>query len=122
MNQAEASSIAARLAKAGIGVAVPPLPTKGGTNWVTRTGGLPDHLDDVARHIFWIGMRGDLSRESEAIASAVNWCKHVCDTGETITGQKVHPDIRAKNCAAVASWESKRAAAHAEHAATAGAK
>jgi hypothetical protein len=109
VTQAEATNIAKRYAHALPGTPLPPLPSTGpGTNWVDKAGGLPDHLEDVARHVFWIANRGNLAKVSDSIADAVNWCKHVCATGETITGQKVHPQVRAKNCAAVASWEAKR--------------
>ena len=47
-----------------------------------------------------------------AIASAVNWAKHICATGDVKQWrgpQKVRPGSRAECCAAVALWEKMKA-------------
>lgn len=52
-----------------------------------------------------------------AIAFAKNWAQHICDTGDVkqFPGlQQVKPTSRAEACAAVALWESMRAAAKAD--------
>jgi hypothetical protein len=52
-----------------------------------------------------------------AIASAINWSKHICATGDVKQWrgpQQVRPKSRAECCAAVALWESMKAASHAD--------
>lgn len=49
-----------------------------------------------------------------AIASAVNWAKHICATGDVKQWkgpQQVSPKSRAEACAAVATWNAMKAAA-----------
>lgn len=51
----------------------------------------------------------------EAIASAINWAKYICSTGDVkqFPGmQHVNPPSRAECCAAVALWETMRTEAH----------
>jgi hypothetical protein len=55
-----------------------------------------------------------------AIASALNWCKHICATGDVKQWpgpQHVRPSSQAECCAAVALWESMKSASHAKTAA-----
>jgi hypothetical protein len=55
-----------------------------------------------------------------AIASAIDWAKHICRTGDVKQWkglQSVKPTSRAECCAAVALWESMKAHAHAASAA-----
>lgn len=50
-----------------------------------------------------------------AIASAINWARHICDTGDVKQWrgpQQVSPKSRAECCAAVALWEKMKAEAH----------
>lgn len=49
-----------------------------------------------------------------AIASAINWCNHICATGDVKQWpgpQNVRPSSRAECCAAVALWQRMKAAA-----------
>jgi len=62
-------------------------------NWVEKAGGLPNYIERIAKHIHY---DSGLSI-SHAIAAAVNRCKVLCAKGN------------AQACAAVASWERKRA-------------
>lgn len=52
-----------------------------------------------------------------AIASAVNWAKHMCATGDVKSWkgpQQVSPKSRAEACAAVALWTAMKAEARAK--------
>lgn len=69
-------------------------------NWVEKAGGLPPYIKRIEKHLRAQGMD-----ESHAIAAAVNTVKRWCRGG-----QDVKPDTRAKACAAVASWDAKKAA------------
>lgn len=54
-------------------------------------------------------------RVGYAIASAINWARHVCATGDVKQWrgpQQVAPKSRAECCAAVALWEKMKAEAH----------
>lgn len=62
-------------------------------NWVEKAGGLPSYINRIAKHIHY---DSGLSI-SHAIAAAVNRCKVLCAKGN------------AQACAAVASWEKKKA-------------
>ena len=56
--------------------------------------------------------------ESAAVAMAVNWCKHLAETGRTFGNKvKVNDAARAEAAKAVAEWEAKKAKAHGTHAA-----
>lgn len=47
-----------------------------------------------------------------AVASAINWAKHICSTGDVKQWkgpQAVRPKSRAECCAAVALWEQMKA-------------
>lgn len=79
-------------------------------NWVEKTGGLPQYIKRIARHL-----REKGHSESVSIAIAVNAAKKMCATGDTnFPGiQQVNAGSRAEACAAVASWEAKKAAARA---------
>ncbi|WP_019549834.1 MULTISPECIES: hypothetical protein [Streptomyces] len=79
-------------------------------NWVEKAGGLPSYIKRIAKHLQKKGMS-----ESHAIAVAVNATKKMCRTGDlNFPGkQSVNPGSRAEACAAVASWEAKKAKAKA---------
>lgn len=52
-----------------------------------------------------------------AIASAINWAEHICETGDVKQWpgpQSVKPSSVAECCAAVALWQSMKATAHAQ--------
>ncbi|WP_432051821.1 NUDIX domain-containing protein [Streptomyces xiamenensis] len=72
-------------------------------NWVDDVGGLPRYIRRIADHLMREGRT-----ESHAIAIAVNAVKRWCRGGGNVKA-----DTRAKACAAVASWEAKRARARA---------
>jgi len=65
----------------------------GPDNWVEKAGGLPSYIERIAKHIHY---DSGLSI-SHAIAAAVNRVKVLCAKGN------------AQACAAVASWEKKKA-------------
>jgi hypothetical protein len=68
-------------------------------NWVEKAGGLPRYIKEISDAL----QRDHGMTESRAIATAVNRCKKWCaGAGD------VHPDTRAKACAAVAEWEAKK--------------
>jgi hypothetical protein len=72
-------------------------------NWVTDVGGLPEFIRAIAHALIRDG-----HSESEAIQMAVGVVKNWA------SGQgHVKPETRAKAAAAVAEWESKKAASHA---------
>lgn len=86
---------------------LPPLdgiePDPEALNWVDDVGGLPRYIRRIADHLMREGRT-----ESHAIAIAVNAVKRWCRGGGDVKA-----DTRAKACAAVASWEAKRARARA---------
>lgn len=84
-------------------------------NWVDDVGGLPQYIRRIADAIMKKG-----KAEGHAIAIAVNACKKMCATGDlNFPGdQDVNPGSRAEACAAVASWEEKKARARADSATT----
>lgn len=50
-----------------------------------------------------------------AIASAINWARHICTTGDVKQWkgpQQVSPKSRAECCAALALWEKMKAQSH----------
>jgi hypothetical protein len=75
-------------------------------NWVTKAGGLPKYIKRIAKHLQKKGMD-----QSRAIATAVNAAKKMCSTGDTSWPgrQQINAGSRAEACAAVASWEEKKA-------------
>ncbi|MDD3523504.1 MAG: hypothetical protein PHQ41_02300 [Candidatus Cloacimonetes bacterium] len=76
-------------------------------NWVDKAGGLPSYIERIAKHLHYEkGMT-----ISRAIATAVNAVKRMCATGDlNYKGkQNVNAKSRAQACAAVASWERKKA-------------
>lgn len=79
-------------------------------NWVDKAGGLPSYIDRIARHLH--SEKG--MTIGHAIATAVNVVKKMCAAGDVnFPGkQNVNPKSRAEACAAVASWEKKKAGAH----------
>lgn len=83
---------------------------KGKGNWVSQTGGLPNLIKRVAKHLQAKGMT-----ESHAIATAVNVVKKYCAKGDlNFPGQQnVSAKTKAAGCAAVADWNRKRAQAKA---------
>lgn len=79
------------------------VPNKPGKkNWVEKTGGLPEYINRIAKDLMDKGMT-----ESHAIATAVNTVKRWARGGGKVT-----PKTRAKAAAALAEWESKKAASH----------
>jgi hypothetical protein len=80
-------------------------------NWVEKAGGLPKYIKRISKHLRSKGMT-----ESHAIATAVNAAKKMCATGDLNWPglQQVNPGSRAEACAAVASWEAKKARAKAD--------
>lgn len=79
----------------------------GPDNWVEKAGGLPSYIERIAKHLHYEkGMT-----ISRAIATAVNVVKKMCATGDLNYGgkQNVNAKSRAQACAAVASWEGKKA-------------
>lgn len=81
------------------------------SNWVEEAGGLPDYIDRIANHLHNKGMP-----ISQAIATGINAAKKMCSTGDLNWPglQNVNPGSRAQACAAVAKWESMKAAARAK--------
>lgn len=78
-------------------------PTK--TNWVEKSGGLPNFIDRIAKHLKAKGMT-----TGHAIATAVNQCRKVCATGRTFGGKtEVSAEARARYCKGIAEWEAKKA-------------
>jgi hypothetical protein len=76
-------------------------------NWVDKAGGLPDYIERIAKHLHYEkGM--DISH---AIATAVNVVKKMCATGELNWPghQTANMGSQAEACAAVSSWEKKKA-------------
>ena len=85
----------------------------GKQNWVDKTGGLPSYIERIAKHMHYERGRPI----GQAIASAVATTKRWCSTGKNWNGGDLKPTTRAKACAAVASWEAKRAKSKAKTAA-----
>lgn len=84
----------------------PPLPSKPGTNWVEKHGGLPEMMDCVARAIYHEGGVKDVSRAIRiAVGKVEDWASGKGD---------VTPKTRARAAAAVARWQAMRAAAKAD--------
>lgn len=82
-------------------------------NWVEDVGGLPAYVKRIARHLKAKGFT-----ESHAIATAVNVVKKMCANGGDRLNfpgaqRDVNPGSIAQACAAVASWEAKKARARA---------
>lgn len=85
-----------------------PLDRSPGKNWVENSGGLPMYIRRIANHLHAKGMS-----IGHAIATAVNAVKKMCSTGDiNFPGkQQVNAGSQAEACAAVASWERKKAGA-----------
>lgn len=79
------------------------LDEKPGSNWVEKSGGLPDFICRIAKAIKRTG-----KSTSQAIAIAVSRVK------KWATGAGVDKDTQAKAAAAVAEWEKLRAKSHAK--------
>ena len=77
----------------------------GKQNWVDKAGGLPSYIERIAKHLHYEGGRPI----GAAIAMAVSTVKKWCATGRNHNGSNVKADTQAKACAAVASWEKKKA-------------
>lgn len=71
-------------------------------NWVDQTGGLPTYIREIAHALIRNG-----HSESTAIATAVASVKRWAAGGDD-----VHADTQARAAAALAEWESKKAASH----------
>lgn len=84
----------------------------GPDNWVEETGGLPSYIERIAKHLHY--EKGySISR---SIAVAVNTVKRWAAGGtvtEHGTTKRVSPATQAKAAAALASWNAKKAASHA---------
>jgi hypothetical protein len=92
---------------AALSVTPNPFSTSTTSNWVARTGGLPPYIQNVAKAL----VRGGQD-ESSAIATAIGTVKRWA-----AGGGGVHPEVKAAAAAALAQWEAKRGAAHAQSAA-----
>jgi hypothetical protein len=79
-------------------------------NWVEEVGGLPGYIRDIADSLMKKG-----TGESNAIATAVNTVKRWAKGGPARAGGKgsVSAKTQAKAAAALAEWETKKAAANA---------
>lgn len=107
--------------KSGYGYPETMKPIGTGKNWVTEVGGLPMYIRRIANQL--IHTRG--MPEERAIPMAVGIAKRWCATGEQSWGAHhgtINPKSRSEACAAVASWEAKKAEAHAKTAAKRGSK
>lgn len=83
----------------------PPLPHKGGGNWVTQTGGhLPMEIECVARALYW--NRGGTRSVSRAVEMAVGIVRNWAEGKGNVT-----PTTRVRAAAAIARWEAMRASA-----------
>src|SRR5215213_7216085 len=80
-------------------------------NWVEKNGGLPTYINSIATALLRSKPTWSISR---VIATAVNMVKRMCAGGSTAIVKKVGKAVRAAACAAVASWERKKAAASEE--------
>jgi peptidoglycan hydrolase-like protein with peptidoglycan-binding domain/ssDNA-binding Zn-finger/Zn-ribbon topoisomerase 1 len=86
----------------------------GKQNWVDKAGGLPSYIERIAKHLHYEkGMT-----IGRAIAVAVNAVRKMCASGDVNFpgAQQVNVKSRAQACAAVASWEKKKASARAKEA------
>ncbi len=82
-------------------------------NWIEKNGGLPTYINSVATALF--REKFPAWSISRIIATAVNWAKKACATGRTMGGKvQVSKAVQAAACAAVRSWESKKAKASEE--------
>jgi 8-oxo-dGTP pyrophosphatase MutT (NUDIX family) len=79
-------------------------------NWVDQQGGLPRKIKSVAKHLQAKGMG-----ESQSIAVAVNVARKACSSGDTNWPgkQTINAQSKAEYCAAIARWETMKAAAKA---------
>lgn len=75
-----------------------------GDNWVTKEGGLPAYICNVAKHI-----KADGKDTSTAIAMAVSQIK------KWIADPHTKPETKAKASAAIAEWDKMKASADAHH-------
>jgi hypothetical protein len=75
-------------------------------NWVENSGGLPNYIERIAKHLIAKGMT-----KSRAIATAINAAKRMCATGDlNFPGsQNVNPGSRTQACNAVKQWEALKA-------------
>jgi hypothetical protein len=78
-------------------------------NWVDRAGGLPMYIRRIANHLH----QEKGKTIGHAIAIAVNVVKKMCSSGDLNWPgkQSANAKSRAEACAAVASWERKKAGA-----------
>jgi HK97 family phage major capsid protein len=78
-------------------------------NWVSKSGGLPDYIDRIRKHLEAEGMS-----TGHAIATAVNAARKMAadpaDQSNWPGKQHVNPGSRAEAAAAVAQWEAMKAA------------
>jgi hypothetical protein len=81
-------------------------------NWVEKNGGLPPYINSVATAILRENPSWSISR---VIATAVNWAKKTCATGQAFGGKvKVSAAVQKAACNAVKQWEAKKAKASIE--------
>jgi hypothetical protein len=85
-------------------------PAHPGKNWVTKTGGLPHFVCEVARAIHRRGVP-----VGHAIAIAVSRMKP-SSRKSWMKAKHPKPTTRPKSAAAISDWEAKKARAHAMHA------
>lgn len=85
---------------------LPDPPNKPGkSNWVEKSGGLPDFIKRIAKQVHAANPGWPWSR---AIATAASQAEKVCATGMTFGGRtKVSAAARARYCAAIAAWKAK---------------
>ncbi|SHL52904.1 hypothetical protein SAMN05443637_1355 [Pseudonocardia thermophila] len=87
-------------------------------NWIDRLpAGLQKAFEKSIIYRAAVHMHRRGMSVGHAIASAINWAKHICATGDVKQWrglQQVRPPSRAQACAAVALWESMKAAAKAD--------
>lgn len=105
--------------------AYPDLDRSPRSNWVENTGGLPNYIERIAKHVHYEHGK-DISRAIQIAVGVVRrWCHggSVSARGEARKGGLEKPTsgvsakTRAKACAALAEWDAKRAASKAKTAA-----
>ena len=74
-------------------------------NWVDQVGGLPPYIREIAHALIREG-HDDSAAIAMGVAAVKRWA---------VGGDDVEPDTRTKALAALAEWEAKKAAAHADN-------
>jgi hypothetical protein len=81
-------------------------------NWVSKTGGLPNYIERIAKHLHYEQGKSISRAIQIAVGVVQRWCKGggASARGGVKAGSGgVKPATRAKACAAVAQWNAKRA-------------